>query len=126
MGSLSNPGTGLFPFLLGIAIGALSLIMLTQTFIEKQTSQEKDLSYSKAQSKIKPFFILLALLAYGLLLSSLGHIVTTFLLFTFLLRMITPHRWSVVIGGALLASIGSYVLFQLALNVQLPKGILGI
>ena len=126
MGSLSNPGTGLVPFLLGVIIGVLSLIMLTQTFIEKRTSQENDLSQNKVRSKIKPFLILFALLAYGLLLSALGHTITTFLLFVFLLRMITPHRWSVVIGGALLASVGSYVLFQLALNVQLPRGILGI
>ncbi len=126
MGSLSNPGTGLVPFLLGIVIGILSLVMLSQTFIEKRIPRKDDFSQSEVRSKMKPFLILFVLLAYGLLVSFLGHAVTTFLLFVFLLRMITPHRWSVVIGGALLASVGSYVLFQLALNVQLPQGILGI
>jgi len=126
MGSFNNPGTGLFPFLLGIVTGGLSLMMFTQTLFDKPTSQESPPPPMKAQNRIKPFLILFVLLAYGLLLSSLGHAITTFLLFLFLLRIITLQRWEVVIGGALLASIGSYVLFQVALNVQLPRGIFGI
>jgi hypothetical protein len=40
--------------------------------------------------------------------------------------LVEPQRWVVAIGGSALASIASYIIFEVWLKTQLPKGIFGI
>jgi len=70
--------------------------------------------------------ILISLLAYALLLPYLGFFFCTTLFIAFLLRAIVPQRWVVVIGFALLTAGASYVIFEVWLKAQLPKGPLGV
>jgi len=63
---------------------------------------------------------------YGFLLEKLGYSLTTFLLFVLLLKGIQPQKWYLAMGVALLASLGSYALFQVGLQVELPRGFLGM
>jgi hypothetical protein len=42
-----------------------------------------------------------------------------------LFRFVEPQKWVVAVGGSALASIASYVVFELWLKTQLPRGILG-
>ena len=123
LGSLSQPDAGAFPFLLGIVIGSLSLLILIKTKFEKQASEAAHRIWSGSGGKKKVFFILLALIVYGLLLERAGYPLTTFLLFILLLR---GHKWHIMIGSAVVASVGSYILFRIALHVDLPQGFLGI
>jgi putative tricarboxylic transport membrane protein len=70
--------------------------------------------------------ILISLLAYALLLVPLGFFITTTLFIAFLLRAIVPQRWSVVIACSILTAVISYLIFEIWLKAQLPKGPLGI
>ena len=67
--------------------------------------------------------ILFSLVFYGLFLEKLGFILMTFLLMGFLLLAVGKVRKSLVIFLSLVSSLGCYGVFQLWLNVQLPKGI---
>jgi putative tricarboxylic transport membrane protein len=124
IGSFANPGSGFFPFVLGMVTGFLSLVMLVIARFGKREAQEERKLWSGPGRK-KVLYLLIALIFYGLVLETLGYTLTTFLLFIFLLAGVYPQRWYVVIGGALFASLGSYVIFQLGLTVQLPRGFLG-
>jgi hypothetical protein len=73
----------------------------------------------------KTFLVLGALTAYALLLSLLGFILCTALFVGFMLRVVKPQGWFVVIGGGILAALGTYGIFELWLKAQLPKGPLG-
>ena len=126
LGNFSNPGTGFFPFLLGVLIGFLSLLILARTKSDKQEKKDERSSRPGAGGQKKVFSILIALVAYGLLLEELGYTLATFLLFVLLLKGIQPQKWYTAIGVALLASLGSYALFQIGLHVELPRGFLGI
>jgi putative tricarboxylic transport membrane protein len=70
--------------------------------------------------------ILGVLFGYALFLDFLGFLVSTFLLLVMLFRLVEPQRWVVAIGGSALASIASYIVFEVWLKTQLPKGIFGI
>jgi len=124
IGSFSAPGSGFFPFALGVVMGCLSFGLLLKTGFEREIVRGKE-PFCGFRG-IKVLFLLFSLVLYGFFVERIGYTLTTFLLFIFLLRGINPQKWYVVIGGALFASLGSYAMFQLALKVQLPRGFLGM
>jgi drug/metabolite transporter (DMT)-like permease len=64
----------------------------------------------------------IALLVYAIGMGYLGFLISTFIFFVFLLRTIEPQRWGLVILESLLASGISYVIFEIWLQAQLPRG----
>ena len=63
-----------------------------------------------------------ALLVYAVGMSYLGFLISTFIFLAFLLKVIEPQRWSVALFGSLAASGTFYLLFEMGLQSQLPKG----
>ena len=123
LGGIHSPGTGFMPFLTGLAICILSIIeFLSAT--RKNREGEKWKSLFAGFRWEKPLITLAALLVYALLWNKLGYLLDSALLVGFLLRFIYPQKWFVVIIGAILISSVSYLIFEIWLNAQLPKGIL--
>jgi len=67
----------------------------------------------------------LSLMAYNLLLTSLGFTLTTFLFLAFLVKFIFPQTWTRTLLVAFLGSAFARLLFINFLETQLPKGFLG-
>jgi hypothetical protein len=63
-----------------------------------------------------------ALLVYAWTMEYAGFLISTFFFLAFLLRFIEPQRWSVVLLGALLTSSVSFLIFEVLLQCQLPRG----
>jgi hypothetical protein len=121
-GSFATPGAGFLPFSVGVLMFLLSLILFIQSF-SKGEEGRKALWAKGGTGRV--LLILLSLVLYGLILEKLGFILTTFLLMGFLLLAIGKVRRSVVVLLSLISSLGCYGVFQVWLNVQLPKGIFG-
>jgi putative tricarboxylic transport membrane protein len=121
-GSFATPGAGFLPFSVGVLMLLLSLILFIQS-LSKGEEGRKGLWAKGGTGRV--LLILLSLVLYGLFLEKLGFILTTFLLMGFLLLAIGKVRKSVVILLSLVSSLGCYGVFQVWLNVQLPKGIFG-
>ena len=68
---------------------------------------------------------MLSLFLYALLMESLGFILVTLLIFIFILRMIEKKSWFSVAITSVMVTVASYLIFEIALQSQLPKGILG-
>jgi hypothetical protein len=123
LGSLHRPATGFVPFLTGFAICILSGIgFIAGT--KRQRKGEKWKSAFKGLTWHNPLIAFAAIIVYALVIEWLGFLITSFLLVGFLLRVIIPQKWWVVIVGATLTSIIFYAFFQIWLGTQLPKGIL--
>jgi putative tricarboxylic transport membrane protein len=123
------PGAGFLPFLAGVMLMALSLVVLISAIRVRRSNGGKasgDQFFPHPDSLKKVSVALGALLAYWIALEHLGFVITTFLFLVCLLRFIEPQKWVVTLSTALLATAFSYALFNLWLKVQLPKGILGI
>ena len=124
LGTFSSPGSGLLPFLSGLAIGFFSIVGFIHATIRKNrgevwTSPLKALRWEKA------LIIIISLFAYGLLLGLIGFFLCTLLFIAFLLRVIIPQRWLLVTVGSLLITVAAYIVFEILLKAQLPKGFLG-
>jgi putative tricarboxylic transport membrane protein len=123
LGTLSAPGPGFLPFLTGLVMAGLAILVFIQQF--PKMGKEKILDLWRNQSWQKVLLVMASLVVYTFLFTPLGFLLDTFLLVAFLLRLMEPMGWIKVLGGAVCASGGSYIIFQLWLEAQLPKGLLG-
>lgn len=124
LGSLKTPESGLFSFMLAIVLAILSLVLLRQAIKEKDERRSPLLAEATNWKKIG--MTLGALLAYAFLLEPIGYLVSSFFLIVFLLLAVEAQKWWLTIVVAFLSSAGSYLIFDLLLNVPLPVGMLGI
>ncbi len=125
LGMLNSPGTGFMPFLSGIAISLFSCIGLVNATL-KQRKGIRWNSIIKGFMWKKTLIVLVALFTYTLLLNTLGFFLCTALFIGFLLRAVQPQRWIVVFMGSILTALGAYVIFEVWLQAQLPKGPWGV
>ncbi len=119
-----KPGPGLFPLFLGIALALLSLVFI---FV-KGFRQRKEAIASEANpgNKKRILLALGILISYAIVLPFLGFVISSFFLIFFLFSLSYPGKWIVSGTASVLVSLTFYVIFQILLKIQLPRGILGI
>lgn len=115
-----SPGAGFFPFLFGSVLIVLSIGLLAVSFIGPKKPPERFFPQKKNLSKI--LLAVGALLVYILVLPYTGFSLITFLFIVFMLRFIEPTNWTPTLLAAFLTTAISFVLFELWLGVQLPRG----
>ena len=121
LGPLESPGTGFLPFLAGCAIALLAAIGLMVSTLKRR----RGVGWTpilRGENWQKPILVTAALIAYVLLVKPLGFLLCTALFIGFLLRVVEPQRWSVVIVGAVGTALGAFAIFDLWLKTQLPRG----
>jgi len=123
LGTISNPGSGLFPFVAGSFLVVLSLLLLWETLsFRRQKSEEAEGKHAYSRATL----VLIFLLFYVLLFEPLGFIFSTFLLVFFLFKVLNLYSlkraifWSIIITGAF------YFTFQYLLKSNLPAGLLKV
>ena len=124
LGSLTNPGPGLFAFMSGGVLFVLSLVLMLKSWrLPKSPSAEK----SREPLRRRNILILAsAMVIYSLVLNYLGYIPSTLLLMIVFFRGIEPQPWWVVMLGSSVSAGFSYLLFHVWLKIDLPIGILGV
>jgi hypothetical protein len=123
LGSLHQPGPGSFFFLTGIVTALLSLTIILRSFKKPTSEEAKGAAFEKrGVAKIIP--VLLSLFLYAMLMERLGFLIVTLLLFVFLLKMIEKKKWWLTVLVSLIVTAASYLIFEVGLQSQLPKGIL--
>jgi hypothetical protein len=123
LGMLSSPGPGFLPFLSGLAISGLALVVFFQQV--GKGSRESLGGLWRQKDWPTMFKVMGALVLYALFLKTLGFLLVTFFMILYLFRAIEPMSWKKVLAGAFLTALGAYGIFDLWLEAQLPKGILG-
>jgi len=117
-----SPGAGFFPFLFGLVLIGLSVGLLIVSATELKKPSEN--FFPQKDSLRKILLAAGALLAYILGLPYTGFLLITFLFIVFMFRFIEPANWPPTLLAAFLTSAISFVIFELWLGVQLPKGFL--
>jgi putative tricarboxylic transport membrane protein len=123
LGSVYQPGPGFFFFWTGIAVAVLSLVVILRSFGTQAPEEEKEAPTGK-RTATKVIFVLVALFLYALLMEWLGFLIVTLLLFIFLLSVIEKKKWWFAILVGLAVTVAAYLLFEVGLQSQLPKGLL--
>jgi putative tricarboxylic transport membrane protein len=128
LGEFHNPGPGFLSFFAGLTVAGLASVLHIQSRKARPDAKQGKAEpiWSDRQKGSKMVLTVAALLAYAVAMNYLGFLISTFLFLAFLLRAIEPQRWSVALIGSLLASAAFYVIFEIGLQSQLPKGLFQI
>jgi putative tricarboxylic transport membrane protein len=126
VGSFREPGIGFLFFWGSAALGVLSLVLLSKTYLgqkkdrlEQQGSSLGGIRWSTVGA------VTLALVTYALIFEPLGALLSTAIFMAFLMRAIEAKRWTIVVIVALVSALSIHVLFRVLLHVRLPAGFLG-
>jgi putative tricarboxylic transport membrane protein len=123
-GTLSRPRSGFFPFILGMALGILSLILLIKSWLGEK-GRIVDFNFFPNRKGGKNIILTLGVMfIFYIIFESVGFLLATFFLILVLIKFIEPHKWFYSIWIAALISLCSYLLFEVLLKSNLPKGIL--
>jgi putative tricarboxylic transport membrane protein len=123
IGSWRYPKSGLFPFLLGCGIILLSSSQVIKEFFKKPENSQPWFT-PRGLKRITTLFVILVF--YAMALEYLGFILCTFVSFTVILKRLGEKSWRYAVLTSLIVSILSFVIFRIVLEINLPKGILGI
>jgi putative tricarboxylic transport membrane protein len=123
MGTLHQPGPCFVFFWTGIIIALLSLTVVLMSFGKRSPEEAKGLIFEKGNTT-KVVLVLVSLFLYGVLMERLGFLIVTLLLFLFLLGIIEKKKWLFTVLVSLIVTIISYLVFEVGLQSQLPKGLL--
>src|SRR4030042_6760968 len=125
LGEWNNPGAGTFAFGAALLLGIMSLSVFVKG-LRKTPEKERSISDSVDLQWQNVVFVLAGMIVYTFIFEKMGFILSTFLLIVFFLRIVAPQRWFVTILTAFFCAVGSYLLFNLLLGAELPKGVLGL
>lgn len=118
-----GPGPGLFPFGLGIILAILSVAL----FIEYTSSRKKDKAspFPQRGALLSVGLVILALIGYALVINSLGYVITTFFFVLFLMGVVQRDKIKMTTLTAIGVAVMLYLIFEIGLQVRLPKGPFG-
>ncbi|MCC7483664.1 MAG: tripartite tricarboxylate transporter TctB family protein [Burkholderiales bacterium] len=119
-GTVARPGPGLYPFFVGTAIAAFSLPLLVAQVRSRAGSAPLD------RGEARTLALMIATFCFWILaMPLLGYVIVTFLATLALCKVMRLEGWRkplAVSGGTALFV---YLLFDLWLYIDLPRGILG-
>jgi hypothetical protein len=118
VGSPTEPQPGFFPFLGGLSLIFFSAIIFLKGWIGK--SQTK-VSFGEVG---RPALLIVVMIALVAVLDRFGYVIGTFIASGLILRILNVKSWRTLILTSLCLSIGTYVLFDKLLGIELPVGIL--
>ena len=124
LGTLHQPGPGFLSFWTSVAMGIISIGVLARAWTPMEAGERKSPIFGK-ENLLKITFVLLSLFLYAFFMEVLGFIPVTLLLFIFLLGMIERKKWRLTIFVSIVVTGISFLLFEVWLKAQLPKGLLG-
>ena len=121
-GTFAKPGPGFLSLLAGSILVLLSLIIFLGTVIAKKTTGDPP-------RQLIPWGPLLitfgSLVGFTFFMKTLGFSLTTFLFIVVLLRFVAKKGWILSLLASLAITLGTYVIFEVFLQSQLPEGFLG-
>lgn len=123
VGTLHEPGPGFLFFYTGVVLGFMSLAMVFRSLKGRASWKPLGLLFRGANLR-KVIPVLLSVFLYVALLEQLGFPLSTFLVLLFLLRAVEKKSWTLSLVTCLSVTVCSYLLFELWLEAQLPRGLL--
>jgi len=125
IGSFRTPGPGFLPFWAGVALGILSIAVVTMGTLKRSEAGEGLSRLWKGLAWRKAMAVMVSLFLYTVLMDRFGYLLVTSALLSVLFCLTRRERIWMKIGGALMTAVVSYLVFGVWLEVQLPKGIFG-
>jgi len=129
LGTFREPGVGFVAFATGLFLAAVGVLLRLGPSEAAQGARQPGDRQHRAVGPVlqtktfKLFYTLAILVVYAILLNPLGYILTTFLVMFGLFFDPGRRRFKAPMGAALLSAATTYVVFEMWLRSQLPRGI---
>jgi len=123
LGTLHQPGPGFLFFWTAIVTAILSVAVIVISLRKGPPEKAQRPTFGK-KNATKIVLVLISLFLYALLMEQLGFLIVTLVFFIVLLGAIEKKRWSFAVLVSLIVTVASYLVFEKALQSQLPKGLL--
>lgn len=110
------------PLLSGLVIGFLAIIIFFRALIAKPPREiisEEKIPWTYL------IFTFCSMVGFTLFMGDLGFNFTTFLFIGILLKVVEKKSWLVSVASAVSVTLGAYIVFDLLLKSQLPRGPFG-
>lgn len=124
--TLSDPGSGLFPFLLGISLCILALPICIGSLKDLKKSNLVPTDEGKGtgnRPNLRNIIVVTAFLTgYFSLLDILGYLITTFFLLLGLFWLGYDRKWLLILIISSVTLVLSYVIFDVFLKIPFPSG----
>ncbi len=121
IGSLRAPGPGFFPTLLAFILCLLSICLIVP-----RRREEGRKGAASPRSVTRVVLVSVFLLAYFYFFEFLGFAIISFLLMASLFLVVAGKRWHTSILWAFVSTGLAYLLFDVLLKSNLPRGVFGI
>ena len=118
----TGPGSGFFPFWLGIVLAALSILLLVSA-VRRPDPGPAWLPRGHGAARL--VVVVLVTAVFIALLPLVGMALGTAIFLAVLLRMLEGHSWRTTFAVAVGAAAANWAVFVLWLRVPFPVGILG-
>ena len=125
IGSLTLPGPGSLPLVLGLILILLSIILIARGILSSRVTGRDSPSFLLTGWK-KGVYTVVILLLGAFFFERLGYLLTFFLLIVFLMRGAGAQSWKRTVLVAICSALGVYLVFVRLLEQPLPLGLLGI
>ncbi len=127
LGALRTPGTGFFPFVLGLALMALAAGRGVELYLARPKAAAPETPAAPAAPQGDGATRRVALFVAGMiaavaLLQPLGYVLSSFLLMLVLLQILGIRQWYASAAIALVSAAACYVVFVRWLKIPLPAG----
>ncbi len=126
IGTVKMPGMGFMPFGASALLGMLSIVLMVKTIARKRQGGTAGASVTLLGKKA--LMVLIAVITYSIIMPTIGYLIGTFLVMTFLYWLLEQNGVRGFLRGmvlSLLTTTLSYYLFAILLNCPFPAGILG-
>jgi putative tricarboxylic transport membrane protein len=121
VGTLLVPQPGFFPFLGGIVLIGLSIVLLAQSRFKRGTAPQEESPAVFGEWR-RPLILVVSMSIYTAVLEMLGYVLPTAVLAAVILRVLGVTSWRVLTAASVGLSIGTYYLFGRLLGIELPAG----
>jgi putative tricarboxylic transport membrane protein len=118
----TGPGSGFFPFWLGLAMAVLAALLLVRAARETEPGADW---LPRGRGAVRFLGVLAGVVAFLVLLPWLGMAVTTLLFLVGILRLLERHSWPAAVTIALGTAVVNWAVFAWWLQVPFPTGVLG-
>jgi putative tricarboxylic transport membrane protein len=118
-------GPGLLPFVVGGILILLSMILLFGSVMGEEATEPTRSFWSNPHGWKFVFLTLFAAALFPVCLNYLGFILSIFLFLFFLFTFIARLKWWVAGIGGVSTALVAYLIFELWLKANLPRGVFG-
>ena len=118
----TGPGSGFFPFWLGIVLAVLSTLLLVSAVRRPDPGPSW---IPRGHGAARFVVVVLVTAVFIALMPLLGMVLGTAVFLAVLLRMLEGHSWRATVAVAVGAAVANWAVFVLWLKIPFPVGVLG-